>query len=97
MSLYIVDIHGELEGDYEEISKYEPPVWTRITDRLPESGKDVLFCDIDGDIYLGHYNLQHRYWWESNGWGDHVKNVIAWMPLPEPYKEVNGDIYSKNS
>ena len=24
MSLYIVDIHGELEGDYEEICKYEP-------------------------------------------------------------------------
>ena len=87
MSLYIVDIHGELEGDYEEISKYEPPVWTRITDRLPESGKDVLFCDIDGDIYLGHYNLQQRYWWEANGWSDRVKNVIAWMPLPEPYKE----------
>ena len=25
MSLYIVDIHGELEGDYEIIKKYEEP------------------------------------------------------------------------
>ena len=25
MSLYIVDIHGELEGDYEIIRKYEEP------------------------------------------------------------------------
>lgn len=62
-------------------------VWIQITDRMPESGKDVLFCDIDGDIYLGHYNSQQRYWWEANGFSDHVKNVIAWMPLPEPYKE----------
>ena len=25
MSLYIVDIHGELEGDYDIVKKYEEP------------------------------------------------------------------------
>lgn len=79
----------EFMHEFKKLSPVTPtPVWIRITDRMPESGKDVLLCDIDGDIYLGHYNSQQRYWWESNGCGDHVKNVIAWMPLPEPYKEV---------
>ena len=59
------------------------PNWIPVTERLPEVGKTVLFCDYDRDIYVGHRAIEH--WWSVD---DKVKNVTAWMPLPEPFKEV---------
>ena len=59
------------------------PHWIPVTEGLPKEGGDVLYCDIDEYIYMGH-----RYantWWSDC---EKVKNVTAWMPLPEPYKEV---------
>lgn len=40
MSLYIVDIHGELEGDYEIIRKYEEP--TAKNDIAQERYQDLI-------------------------------------------------------
>lgn len=42
MSKYIVDIHGDIEGDYEIIKKYEEPKighW-----RLAQRGKYIDIC-----------------------------------------------------
>ena len=41
MSKWIVDIHGEIEGDYELIKKYEEPheTITEFADRCKECGK----------------------------------------------------------
>lgn len=61
-------------------------VWQIIGVTLPEVGKDVLICDIDGDIYLTHrVNIDSTKFAFFNEWGDKIKNVVAWMPLPEPY------------
>ena len=60
--------------------------WIPCKERLPEIGGEVLFCDIDGDIYVGHRAIGH--WWSVD---DKVKNVTAWMPLPEPYKEAENN------
>lgn len=61
-------------------------VWQIMGVTLPEVGKDVLICDIDGDIYLTHrVNLDSTKFAFFNEWGDKIKNVVAWMPLPEPY------------
>ena len=55
--------------------------WITCSERLPERYTDVLFCDIRY-VYLGY--LSDNYWVK----GDNVvKNVVAWMPLPEPYEE----------
>ena len=62
--------------------------WIPTSERLPEEGKNVLFCDIDNDIMLG-YHLTHApatHFVEKGSWED-MKNVRAWMPKPEPYKE----------
>lgn len=48
MSLYIVDIHGELEGDYEEICKYEP-----CEDAI---SKQAVFEAIEDDASNGVYS-----------------------------------------
>lgn len=55
--------------------------WIPCSERLPEVGREILFCDIDGDIFVGHRAIEH--WWSVD---DKVKNVTAWMPLLEPYK-----------
>jgi hypothetical protein len=56
--------------------------WIPVSERLPEGY--CLFCDIDGDVYYGH--IYDKKWW-AEGQNDRIKNVTAWMPLPEPYKE----------
>jgi len=64
--------------------------WIPCSERLPEDveiGEEyptVIFCT-DKATYAGFYEhyLDGKWWTE----GDYtVDGVIAWMPLPEPYK-----------
>lgn len=58
--------------------------WIPCTESKPEPYRDVIFCDVDGDIYKGSmYNSGN---WYDDAYDDPVKNVVAWMPLPESYK-----------
>ena len=59
--------------------------WTPCKATKPEPYRDVIFCDVDGAIYKGSmYNSGN---WYDDAYDDPVKNVVAWMPLPESYKE----------
>ena len=85
---YIVDIKGEIEGDYEIIGKYEEKSqgeWIPVSERLPEINKEVVVTDIETeDTYCSWYH-GNGYWECDNGV---LKNrIIAWQPLPEPYKK----------
>ena len=59
--------------------------WIPCKERLPDISKSVLICDIEGDIYLGHRTRYGDYY--PDFYDDRIKNVVAWQPLPEPYKE----------
>jgi len=66
--------------------------WKVMGLELPEVGKDVLICDIDGSIYLTHrVNITKTKVAFYDVWGDKIKNIVAWMPLPKPYKEEAAD------
>lgn len=71
------------------------PVWIPVSERLP--GKDIGNYPINmvtfdtGEVCIGVYRHDNKEWWTRTNEGetlygtDHV--VIAWMPLPEPYRE----------
>lgn len=65
--------------------------WIPVTDGLPddvqigEEYPDVVFCTKE-KTYTGFY----EYYLGGRWWTDYdevVDGVIAWMPLPKPYKE----------
>ena len=58
----------------------QPVQWIPCSERLPENGHYYLWCSD-----MGH--VQSDYYW--NGFENGMKygyNIVAWMPLPEPYK-----------
>lgn len=65
-------------------SRYEKDAdrWIPCSERLPNkadhTGDMVLVCYRNGSVRFNTY---------MNGWVQ--GNPVAWMPLPEPYKEVN--------
>ena len=60
------------------------PHWIPVTERLPDVWADILFCDIDGDVYAGHRTRHGDFYPDFDG--DKIKNVVAWMPMPAPWK-----------
>jgi len=70
--------------------------WIPCSERLPEAEdlyevaypklKQYLVQNKNGDMTVAHYIiLSNKPYFESGS--AVINNVIAWMPLPEPYKE----------
>lgn len=82
----IQDMIEQLLNDLEQDEKENG--WIPVSERLPDvSGTYQVTC-MDGRIYRSTYakfqcKLKR---WELTGARSYWK-VIAWMPLPEPYKE----------
>lgn len=65
----------------------QEPRWIPVSERLPENGQNVLFCDIDNDIMVGyHIKGRPNTHFSQDGTYEDMKNVRAWMPLPEPFE-----------
>ena len=85
-------INPELNGD--TISRQAEPMWIPVSEKLPEEGKEVLTCSNGGFIEIQSFENSHGniYWENKNGdWTD-IDEVIAWMPLPKPYKAESEEV-----
>ena len=90
-----------LLNDVEEIiRKHMNDGWIPVQDKLPEDDVDVLitYADIDDEIYtdicittygyayLGGNKLDFKEWRSPFEYFRSNYKVIAWQPLPEPYR-----------
>ena len=85
-----VDTIKEMLEIVQEVAEEYNGGWIPCSEKLPELRKDVLIT-VKYTGFMGMYG----YWIrtghmeaENDWWGDcAVGEVIAWQPLPEPFKE----------
>ena len=59
------------------------PHWIPCSERLPKRCNYYIVTDF-GKVDEAYYDSDSRWFsWDGNK----LKDVTAWMPLPEPYKE----------
>ena len=82
---------------FDEYVDSNEPHWIPVTERLPEDSVYVLLTVRRMDdsynhvpfISTGYISWNHQCWWcaHDGNCKDANIDVLAWMPLPEPYKE----------
>lgn len=64
--------------------------WIPVSERLPRNDNNVLVCTEDSQVMIGWLE-EENYWWLCPEFADDFAEVIAWMPLPKPYKESDNE------
>ena len=76
------DVSNAYENGYKQ-GKFETLQWIPCSERKPKQQQPVIITD-EGDVLTGYINSLNEW---MDFYGNRLKGVIAWMPLPEPYKE----------
>ena len=82
---YDITIHCESREEQEEVRKAleNIPRWIQCSERLPKESGTYQVTTTRGNVaiyvFVADSISSHEYW---------KRSVTAWMPLPEPYKEV---------
>lgn len=77
LGLKIMDFIENIDGEKEN-------GWIPVSERLPEDG--TYITTLDGELVGQEEPFTGMCGIENGKWDDE-DCVIAWMPLPEPYKE----------
>lgn len=65
----------------EAANALEKALWIPVEERLPDGNDHFLVCFEDGFVTGVSYFEDDWELWANSG------DVIAWMPMPEPYKK----------
>jgi hypothetical protein len=76
--------HGSLQGclDFRQLAEWLKTRWIPVSEKLPEDGT-YLICTDDGYIATIMYDRPIGWLLDAN--------IIAYMPLPQPYKGESED------
>lgn len=87
----------EFEKDFNEIldlaikALEQEPRWIPVNERLPEENKTVIASTKYGVYSEARYSKEDGWEWAYESGADYWEeigcNVLAWMPLPQPYIE----------
>lgn len=87
-------VQNAIDGEYHDmeevdVSEIERPEgkWIPVSERLPDLWAVVLVTDECGNAYEYERRPFDENGNEYNEWCFFGRKIIAWMPLPEPYKE----------
>ena len=61
--------------------------WIPVSERLPEEKVEILVTTRWGSITIGERYSANDYFINDGASNADENEIIAWMPLPEPYKE----------
>lgn len=85
--------HHEITlGEFDRMIKplrEEVQIWIPVTDHLPDKEDWYLVTEVDNSFITVNMRL-----WVKEGWIvpksiESKYKVLAWMPLPEPWKEIS--------
>ena len=78
------DAVAKCEEIVQEVAKEYGNGWIPCSERLPEDKHSVLVTTKNGTIWTAFYNEDYDEWLDDIDEGP--LSVIAWQPLPAPYK-----------
>lgn len=96
-----MNVYDEIE-EIQALPSAQPMRWIPCKERLPEIGDTYIVTGIQKDAHekewhyfvdvaSSHGDYIDDYWDTFNDWIEGQEtHIIAWMPLPEPYK-MGGD------
>ena len=83
-SSYYLDVALEDRKKYFEVVERESD-WIPCNERMPKG--TVLCCDDRGNMLVGLLCKDEAGYMAYGDDGQEMYNCVAWMPLPEPYRE----------
>lgn len=84
-------------------AEYQEPRWIPVSERLPEKEEYVLCWLRYGDYMIAKWKYEEwtsedKVIWVDGNPGTGTFDVIAWMPLPEPFEpQESEDKYGNNT
>ena len=78
-------------SNMERSSQYYNDGWIPCSKRLPDDGRVVLWCNEHGSVFTSAITVRVGKSW-AIGKKHRLSEIVAWMPLPEPYKTKENEL-----
>lgn len=86
----MIDIGKDLQSAFDDgYRQAMQDRWIPVSERLPEEGR-YLVTTVYGEVKESEFDLKK--WWQIDNstisleWEEEPIKVVAWQPLPEPWK-----------